>query len=125
MRSVSTSGRRVAITIAALAASALVLTGCSSGNSGGSDSSGTLTIGTTDKVISLDPAGSCDNGSLQVMQQVDGYLMDTPYGSADVKPGLAASASFTTPTTYTVKLRKDLKFANGHKLTSSDVKFTF
>jgi peptide/nickel transport system substrate-binding protein len=125
MRSVSTSGRRVAITIAALAASALVLTGCSSGNSGGSDSSGTLTIGTTDKVISLDPAGSYDNGSLQVMQQVDGYLMDTPYGSADVKPGLAASASFTTPTTYTVKLRKDLKFANGHKLTSSDVKFTF
>ena len=29
------------------------------------------------------------------------------------------------PTTYTCNLKPDLKFANGHDLTSSDVKFSF
>ena len=48
-----------------------------------------------------------------------------PYGSPDVQPDIATSASFTSPTEYTVKLKPGLKFANGHDLTSSDVKFTF
>lgn len=127
MKSISRIGKHVLATTAACAAVALVLTGCSggSGGSGGTGGSGTLTVGTTDKVTALDPAASYDNGSLQVMQQVYGFLMNTPYGSADVKPGLAESASYTSPTEYTVKLKKGLKFANGHALTSSDVKFTF
>jgi peptide/nickel transport system substrate-binding protein len=73
----------------------------------------------------IDPAGSYDNGSFAVMNQIYGFLMNTPYGSPDVKPDLAESASFTSPTQYTVKLKSGLKFANGHDLTSSDVKFTF
>ena len=113
-----------------LAASALVLAGCGgSGNAGSTSSAGTaggaLTIGTTDKVTKLDPAGSYDNGSFAVMNQVFPFLMNTPYGSPDVKPDIAESASFTSPTEYTVKLKPGLKFANGHDLTSSDVKFTF
>ncbi|MEO6826401.1 MAG: ABC transporter substrate-binding protein [Microbacteriaceae bacterium] len=127
MKSVSTFSKRLTGITVALAASAMVLTGCAAGGSGSgsSGSSSTLTVGTTDKVTALDPANSYDNGSLAVMQQVYGFLMNTPYGSADVKPGLAESATFTTPTEYTVKLKKGLKFANGHDLTSSDVKFTF
>ena len=116
--------RRVIATGAALAATALVLAGCSgSGSSSGGGS--TLTIGTTDKITSLDPAGSYDNGSFAVMNQVYPFLMNTPYGSPDVEPDIATSAKFTSPTEYTVKLKKGLTFANGHKLTSSDVKFTF
>ncbi|NNC11469.1 peptide ABC transporter substrate-binding protein [Planctomonas sp. JC2975] len=123
MKSASTRRARVLLGVSALAVSALALTGCS--GSGGSSSGGSITIGTTDKTTSLDPAGSYDNGSFAVMNQVYPFLMNTPYGSPDVKPDIAQSASFTSPTEYTVKLKSGLKFANGHDLTSSDVKFTF
>jgi peptide/nickel transport system substrate-binding protein len=123
---------RILAASAGLAAAALVLAGCGGGASSGSPSSGgggagggTLTIGTTDKITVLDPAGSYDNGSFAVMNQVFPFLMNTPYGSPDVQPDIAESASFTSPTEYTVKLKPGLKWANGHDLTSSDVKFSF
>ena len=128
MRSGSSSRRRVVAT-AGVAATALVLTACggSDGDSGGSSGGGgsTLTVGTTDKVTTLDPAGSYDNGSFAVMNQVFPFLMNTPLGSPDVEPDIAESAEFTSPTQYTVTLKPDLKWANGNDLTSSDVKFTF
>ncbi|MEO6019214.1 MAG: ABC transporter substrate-binding protein, partial [Knoellia sp.] len=71
------------------------------------------------------PAGSYDNGSFVVMNQVFPFLLNTPYGSPDVEPDIAESADFTGPKEYTVKLKPGLKWANGHDLTSSDVKFTF
>jgi peptide/nickel transport system substrate-binding protein len=124
----SSSRRRIAAT-AGVAATALVLAACggSDGGSSGSDSGsgGTLTVGTTDKVTTLDPAGSYDNGSFAVMNQVFPFLMNTPLGSPDVEPDIAESAEFTAPTQYTVTLKPDLKWANGNDLTSSDVKFTF
>lgn len=125
MRSVKIGGRRLLAVSAAFAAAALVLAGCSGSNNSSGGSGGTLTIGTTDKITSIDPAGSYDNGSFAVMNQVYPFLMNSPYGSPDVKPDIAASASFTSPTEYTVKLKPNLKFANGHPLTSEDVKFTF
>jgi ABC-type dipeptide transport system, periplasmic component len=126
MKFVTTRGKRTAIAAFALAASALLLAGCSGANNAGkTGSGGTITIGTTDKITSIDPAGSYDNGSFAVMNQVYPFLMNSPYGSPEVQPDIATSASFTSPTQYTVKLKSGLKFANGHKLTSSDVKFTF
>lgn len=109
---------------------ALTLTGCAQTNDAGTSSSGStaaLTTGTTDKVTSLDPAGSYDNGSFFVMNQVYGFLLNTPAGATDMtpQPELAESASFTKPTEYTVKLKSGLKFVNGHALTSSDVKYSF
>src|SRR3954447_2670138 len=128
MTSGSSSRRRIVAT-AGMAATALVLAACggSDGDSGdsGSGSGGTLTVGTTDKVTTLDPAGSYDNGSFAVMNQVFPFLMNTPLGSPDVEPDIAESAEFTSPTEYTVTLKPGLKWANGHDLTSSDVKFTF
>lgn len=125
MTSASTNARRGLIAVAGLSVAALALAGCSAG--GGSSSSGgdTLTIGTTDKITTLDPAGSYDNGSFAVMNQVFPFLMNTPYGSPDVEPDIAESAEFTSPTEYTVKLKPGLKWANGNDLTSSDVKFSF
>ena len=82
-------------------------------------------MGTTDKVTSIDPAGSYDNGSFLVMQQVYPFLINYKAGSAETEPGIAESAEFTNPTTYQVKLKSGLKFTNGHELTSSDVKFSF
>src|SRR3954465_5764233 len=126
--------RRVIAATAGLAAVALVLTACGNNNDddggdGGSTAdsgaSGSLVVGTTDKVTTRDPAGSYDNGSFAVMNQVFPFLMNTPYGSPDVEPDIAESAEFTSPTQYTVTLKKGLTFANGNELTSSDVKFTF
>ncbi|GAA1505213.1 peptide/nickel transport system substrate-binding protein [Agromyces terreus] len=124
MTSASTNRRRMLTAAAGVSVAALALAGCTA--SGGDDAaSGTLTIGTTEQVTSLDPAGSYDNGSFAVMNQVYPFLMNTPYGSPDVEPDIAESAEFTAPTEYTVKLKSGLTFANGNELTASDVKFTF
>jgi peptide/nickel transport system substrate-binding protein len=125
MASVTKWGKRTIALGAGAAATALVLTGCAGGGSGGSDDLNGLIVGTTDKITSLDPAGSYDNGSFAVQNQVFPFLMNTPTGSPDVKPDIATKAEFTDPTTYTVTLKKGLEFANGNKLTSSDVKFSF
>lgn len=120
---------RVGLAIGAFGASALLLAGCAGGgggNNGDGDASGEpIIVGTTDKVTTLDPAGSYDNGSLTVQTQVFPYLVNTDYNSNEVVPDLAESAEFTSPTEYTVTLPEGLKWANGNDLTSSDVKFSF
>ncbi len=113
--------RRAALA-SSIAIATLTLAACSSANS---DSSGSIVIGTTDKITTIDPAGSYDNGSFAVMNQVFPFLMNSPYGTSDVEPDIAESAEFTAPTAYTVTLKPGLTFANGNDLTSSDVKFTF
>ncbi|GAA3304719.1 ABC transporter substrate-binding protein [Glutamicibacter nicotianae] len=123
------NGLRLAAAVVGI--SALALTGCTqaadSGNDGGGngDASAPITLGTTDKVTSLDPAGSYDNGSFMVMNQIYPFLLNSEPGSPDPSMSLAESAEFTTPTEYTVKLKSGLKWANGHDLDSKDVKFTF
>ncbi|WP_159602664.1 ABC transporter substrate-binding protein [Agromyces humi] len=126
MTSASTNRNRALIAVAGASVAALALAGCTAGGGDSSEASGgTLTIGTTEQVTALDPAGSYDNGSFAVMNQVYPFLLNTPYGSPDVEPDIAESAEFTSPTEYTVTLKPDLKFANGNDLTASDVKFTF
>ncbi|MGJ9426655.1 ABC transporter substrate-binding protein [Nesterenkonia halotolerans] len=124
--------RRRAFSAVALTASlALVLASCAEtenidgGGEGDDSGGGSIAVGTTDVVTSLDPAGSYDNGSFSVQNQVYPFLMNTPYGSPDVEPDIAESAEFTEPSQYTVTLKEGLTFANGNELTSSDVKFTF
>jgi peptide/nickel transport system substrate-binding protein len=129
--SANRGSRRLIAGAAGTAALALVLTACGGGSGdgdggdGGGGSAESMVIGTTDKITSLDPAGSYDNGSFAVMNQIYPFLMNTPYGSPDVEPDIAESAEFTSPTEYTVTLKPGLKWANGNDLTSSDVKFTF
>jgi len=108
------------VLVAAVIVAGAGLTGCSEGTD-----SGALTVGTTEKVTGIDPAGSYDMGSFTVMNQVYPFLMNTPYGASDPEPDIAASAQFTTPTEYTVTLKPGLTFANGNALTASDVKFSF
>lgn len=119
---------RIGLAIGAFGASALLLAGCAGGggtDDGGDASGEPIIVGTTDKVTTLDPAGSYDNGSLAVQTQVFPYLVNTDYNSNEVVPDLAESAEFTSPTQYTVTLLEGLKWANGNDLTSSDVKFSF
>jgi len=85
----------------------------------------TIIVGTTDKVVTIDPAGSYDHGSLEVEVQVYQFLYSFVPGSNVPTPDAAQSCSFTEPTTFQCKLKPGLKFANGDPLTSASVKFSF
>lgn len=87
----------------------------------------TITIGTTDRITSLDPAGSYDNGSYAVQNQVFPYLYAQDYNTSELSPDIAADDGTWSDdgSTFTVKLKDGLTFANGHKLTASDVKFSY
>jgi peptide/nickel transport system substrate-binding protein len=123
----STTGKALALSAAALLAVSLAACGSSknkkSNDKGGSASS--LTIGTTDKVVALDPAGSYDNGSLLLETNLYQYLMTVPAGKKAPEPDAAESCSFTQPTEYTCKMKAGQKFSNGDPLTADDVAFSF
>jgi peptide/nickel transport system substrate-binding protein len=95
------------------------------GSAGNTGASKAITIGTTDKVVALDPAGSYDNGSLMLETQLYQYLMAIPPGGKTPQPDAAQSCSFTAPTEYTCKMKPGLKFSNGDQLTAKDVAFTY
>lgn len=99
--------------------------GGSAPGTGGGTSGKPITVGTTDKLVALDPAGSYDNGSLMLETQVYQYLMTIPPGGKTPQPDAAQSCSFTKPTEYTCKMKPNLKFSNGDPLTAKDVEFTF
>lgn len=123
--------RRNLLQFGAIGAAAVALPGCaqtsSSSSSSGSAGGGSVLIGTTDKVTSIDPAGEYDNGSFALVSNCFPFLMNTKPGATDGTPvpDIAESASFTSDKEYTVKLKSGLKFANGHGLTSEDVKYSF
>ncbi|WP_159551586.1 ABC transporter substrate-binding protein [Citricoccus sp. K5] len=131
----ATIRRRLSAAIALGGIAALALTACTgpapsgegseAGSGEGGASSAPIVYGTTDKVTSIDPAGSYDNGSFMLMNQVYPLLLNSAPGSADVEPDLAESAEFTSPNEYTVTLPEGLTWANGNTLDSADVKHTF
>ncbi|WP_300768199.1 ABC transporter substrate-binding protein [uncultured Bifidobacterium sp.] len=119
--------RRITAAVAVVAAVAS-LAACGGVKSGTSDSgSSTITIGTTDKIVSLDPAGSYDNGSYAVQIQVFPFLYAQNYKTSKLSPDIAADDGTwnSDGTEFTVKLKSGLKFANGDTLDSADVKFSF
>lgn len=95
-------------------------------DSGSADSGATIAIGTTDKVVSLDPAGSYDNGSLMLELQLYQFLMNIPAGQNTPTPDAAESCDFTDDgATYTCTMKQGLTFSNGDPLTAQDVAFSF
>jgi peptide/nickel transport system substrate-binding protein len=95
------------------------------GGTQGGGAGKSLTIGTTDQVVSLDPAGSYDFGSQNLETQIYQYLMAFPVGGGAATPDAAESCSFTKPTEYTCKLKSGQKFSNGDPLTAQDVVFSY
>ncbi len=85
-----------------------------------------IKIGTTDQVVSLDPAGSYDNGSLMLEVQLYQFLLVIPAGEKVPTPDAASKCAFGAGgTTYTCTMKPGLKFSNGDPLTAKDVAFTF
>lgn len=85
-----------------------------------------ITVGTTDKIVSLDPAGISELGSIQAAYQIYAPLFAQQADATALSPNLAADDGTWSAdgTQFTVKLKPGLTFANGHALTSSDVKFS-
>ncbi|GAA2914100.1 ABC transporter substrate-binding protein [Streptomyces thioluteus] len=114
---------------AAVVAAALIwagLSGCSLVSSEGGDD-GPITVGTTDTVTTLDPAGAYDAGSWALFGNLYQSLLTFGPGTTAPVPDAADDCRFTDEglRTYTCRLREGLKFANGHDLTARDVKFSF
>src|SRR3954453_8619978 len=91
------SRSKQALTLTVALAAATALAACGAGkkdNNKSSAAAGTkagttaaasggkpITIGTTDQVVALDPAGSYDNGSLLLEDNIYQFLMNVPAGS--------------------------------------------
>jgi peptide/nickel transport system substrate-binding protein len=87
---------------------------------------GTLVVGDNFSVLSMDPARTVSNTSMNVLHAA--YDSLTTYDGADLKtpkPNLASSWQVSPDgLTYTFTLRSDVKFESGNPLTSADVKWS-
>ena len=83
------------------------------------------TLGTTDTVTALDPAGSYDLGSSILQYSVFQTLLTIPAGENTPQGDAAETCEYDDPQTLTCTLKEGLKFSNGNDLTSSDVKYSF
>jgi peptide/nickel transport system substrate-binding protein len=109
-----------------------VLAACG-GSDSGSGGGATITVGTTDRFTAtkdapapLDPAYAYDVGTWNILRQTVQTLMIQPKGEGDPVPEAAQSCDFTDSGNerYACKLRDDLKFSNGDKITAADVKYS-
>lgn len=104
----------------------------SGGTAGGSPSSGggnggtgkQVVMGTTDKVISLDPAGAYDMGSWTLQWNIYQALLKIKPGTSDIVNDAASKCDWSDNTTYTCKLAPGLVFSNGDPLNAAAVKYS-
>jgi len=126
--------RSTRIRFAGVAATAAVaLTACGGGGSGTSASGGssspvnggTLTIARSQDIISMDKTTTFDNNSIYVMEQIMEPLFTVSKDGSKVDPWLATGYDISSDKlTYTIHLRKGVKFSNGTPMTAADVKFS-
>ncbi len=123
--------RKSLLALGGVATLALSVAACGSNETdtgGGAGSSGVtgdpFTIGTTDTVTALDPAGSYDLGSWTLSYNIYQTLLTIPAGENVPQGDAAESCEYNDPQTLTCTLMSGLTFSNGDELTSSDVKFS-
>ncbi|MCG7208619.1 ABC transporter substrate-binding protein [Streptomyces arenae] len=87
----------------------------------------TITVGTTDAVTSLDPAGAYDAGSWALYNNVFQTLLTFEPGGVQPVPDAAQSCSFSDSTlrTYRCEVRDGITFPSGRTMTAEDVKYSF
>lgn len=83
-----------------------------------------LTVGFTLDAVNLDPANHRVRQTETILRNLyDGVLTRDP--QMKVVPELAESWKQIDPTTYEFKIRQDVLFHDGTKMTGEDIKFTF
>ena len=83
-----------------------------------------IVMGTTDKVISLDPAGAYDMGSWTLQWNIYQALLKIKPGTSDIENDAASKCDWTDNTTYTCTLNPGLVFSNGDPLDANAVKYS-
>jgi peptide/nickel transport system substrate-binding protein len=95
------------------------------GDGDGEAAGGDIIFGTTDTVVTLDPAKAYDFASSNILFNVGETLVGFPPGQTEPEPLLAEEVDVSDDgLTYTFTLREGVTFHNGHELTSEDVKFS-
>lgn len=84
---------------------------------------GTLTIGTNQDAVGFDPHLTNATASYRILENVYNGLL-TFNDKLEIQPDLAESYTVDSPTQYTFKLRKGVKFHNGRELKATDVKYS-
>jgi len=85
----------------------------------------TLVIGTTEKVIDMDPANAYDFHTWEIFNNIYQGLLTYPPGKTDLITGLAESYDVSADgMAYTFKLREGLIFSDGTSLDASAVKWS-
>lgn len=80
-------------------------------------------VNLTSNPTTLDPIQASSESELLLVRALYDTLVD--YQGGEVKPALAESWSYSANgRELYIKLRKDLKFSNGHPLTAADVEFS-
>jgi peptide/nickel transport system substrate-binding protein len=91
----------------------------------GEAAAGDIIFGTTDTVVTLDPAKAYDFASSNILFNVGETLVGFPPGQIEPEPLLAETIDVSDDgLTYTFTIREGVTFHNGHELSSEDVKFS-
>ncbi|MBL1081371.1 peptide-binding protein [Streptomyces actinomycinicus] len=87
----------------------------------------TITVGTTDAVTALDPAGAYDAGSWALFSNVFQSLLTFEPGGTEPVPDAARSCAFEGSglKSYRCTLRSGITFPSGREMTAEDVKYSF
>ncbi|WP_246136655.1 ABC transporter substrate-binding protein [Leekyejoonella antrihumi] len=122
------------VTVGALAVSGAALSGCASSStkSGGASKSagapvhgGNLTIARAQDAKSMNNILTFDNSSIFIFEQIMEPLFTVTADGKATKPLLATGYKVSADKkTYTINLRKGVKFSTGKEMTSADVKFS-
>lgn len=86
-----------------------------------------MVVGMSDDVLATDPASGYDPGSWLLFDNVFQSLLSFPDGGTAPQPEAAEKCAFkdSHARVYRCVLRDGLKFSNGDRLTSEDVRFSF
>lgn len=133
----------MAIGIILTASSTILLSGCGGGaesgtETGGGGGAGTaqegsqdagskteLVMGITRGITSIWPGGENDQGTIIMNNQFYNRLLRKNYETGELEPELAESWTVSDDQlTYTFKIRDDIYFHNGDKMTAEDVAWT-
>src|SRR5664279_2062295 len=83
-----------------------------------------FTVATTERPKALDPVAVTDSMSTTMVSAIFQRLFTLDEGKTVSRPDAATECIFVSPLKFRCTLKPNLKFSNGHSLTSSDVKFS-
>lgn len=124
MRKVGFGAIGIALVLGAVACGSSSSGGSTSPGAGTTNSNATVVMGTTDTIVSADPAGAYDLPSWTLIYNVYQTLLQVPPGTSNIEPE-AANCAFHGKTTYVCTLVPGQSFSNGDPLTAQDVVYSF